>query len=335
MCPAKLELPPLNPTSFGRVAVLLGGDSRERDISLMTGQAVVDSLRRSGVNVTAFELRHFNAMLIDQLRHFDYVFIALHGAVGEDGSLQGLLECMKIKYTGSGVAACALAMNKGLAKKIWQQLALPTPHFWEIKGLGQLAAFLESARQGDLVYPLAVKPASEGSSLGMTKVKSFDELEPALQRALYYDSQILIEQWVDGTEYTVGVMAGKALPSIRIEVSGEFYDYNAKYVSDSTKFHLPSGLNPDQELQIGELALRAFEALGCAGWGRVDVMMDHQGQFYIIEVNTVPGMTQRSLVPKAAKVVGLEFDELVLNILNTARDKGVLHRSVENTSSST
>ncbi|MEO1819083.1 D-alanine--D-alanine ligase [Pseudomonas sp.] len=294
---------------FGRVAVLFGGSSAERAVSLKSGAAVLAALQAAGVDAYGIDA---GPQLAEQLLNErpDRVFIALHGRGGEDGSLQGLLESLQIPYTGSGVMASAIGMDKLRTKQIWQSLGLPTPAYAMLRDGGQCAEIVER-----LGTPLIIKPLHEGSSIGMAKADSLQQLQDAWQGAQSYDSEALVEQWIQGAEFTVAVLDGQALPPIRLRTPHTFYDYEAKYQANDTQYLCPCGLPTEQEVQLKALSLRAFEAVGCKGWGRVDVMQDEQGNFYLLEVNTVPGMTDHSLVPMAAKATGLSFGDLVLAIL--------------------
>jgi len=299
-----------NAADFGRVAVLMGGTSAEREVSLVSGKAVLDALVSRGVNAVAVD---GIPALVETLvaKKFDRVFNILHGnkGGGEDGVLQGLLEAFGIPYTGSGVLGSALAMDKIRTKQVWLSLGLPTPRYVRLnKGDDVVAA----ARQ--LGLPVIVKPSCEGSSVGVTRVFMEAELQAAVELAAKYPGEMLMEQLIVGDEFSVPVLGEQALPSIRIVPAGEYYDYHAKYVSDETQYICP-GLPGDAEKQMQSLAVRAFKAVGCSGWARVDVMRDKQGGNYLLEVNTAPGMTSHSLVPKAARVVGIEFEELVWRIL--------------------
>lgn len=315
-----------NAQAYGNVAVVMGGYSAEREVSLKTGKAIVASLKRSGVKVTAFEVHQFSSLLLEQLKHFDRVFIALHGAGGEDGTIQGLLECIGVPYTGSGVLGSALAMDKFRTKQIWQACGIPTPEYWLLDKSSpdydqQFEAFFADVGSNPKLFPLIIKPAEEGSSIGVHKMESLRELGPLLEEGFKTASRLLIERFVEGSEYTAFVMDGKAYPVIRIEAKTGNYDYDAKYVTGDTLYHIPCGLPADSEKLMQFAALKAFESLSCSGWGRADVMVDENGQMYFLEVNTVPGMTETSLVPKSAAAAGMSFDELVLKILDTARSE--------------
>ncbi|WP_027966535.1 D-alanine--D-alanine ligase [Halomonas halocynthiae] len=297
---------------YGRVVVLYGGDSAEREVSLKSGKAVLDSLTRSGLSPQGYDTAGGDLSGLEEMAP-DRVFIALHGRGGEDGTLQGALELMGIPYTGSGVLASAVGMDKVRTKWLWRSQELPTPDSVTLGAGSDLAAVVER-----LGLPLIVKPVHEGSTLGITIVETADALKAAYQDAMHYDSRVMAERFIHGEEYTVSVLGDMALPSIRVEVPSGFYDYTAKYVSNDTLYHLPSGLSDEDETELARLCLRAFEVVGCHGWGRVDVMRDAQGTFWLIEVNTSPGMTDHSLVPQAAAHIGIDFDQLVLKILDTA-----------------
>ncbi|RKZ48711.1 MAG: D-alanine--D-alanine ligase [Gammaproteobacteria bacterium] len=294
---------------FGKVAVMMGGSSAEREISLQSGQAVFEALQRQNVDAHIVDPRED---LMTQLAtgNFDRVFIALHGRGGEDGLMQGLLDTLEIPYTGSGVLGSSLAMDKCRSKRIWQSLEIPTPAFVELNEHSDWQAVVEY-----LGLPLIVKPVREGSSYGASKVKESGELESAWRQAREYDARVMAESWITGNEYTVPVLGEEILPMIRLETPREFYDYDAKYLADTTQYHCPCGLDADVENDLGKLAYAAFKALDASGWGRVDFMLDAEGKPWLIEVNTIPGMTSHSLVPMSAKQVGMSFDDLTLKIL--------------------
>jgi D-alanine-D-alanine ligase len=296
---------------FGRVAVVLGGQSSEREVSLQSGANVLEALRRQGVE--AYPVDGIPALL-EGLREqrFDRVFNILHGRGGEDGVLQGALEALGVPYTGSGVLGSALCMDKVRTKRIWQALGIPTPAFAVLQRGDDVAAAL-----ADVGLPAIVKPSREGSSVGVTRVFAAQDSDAAVALARRYDGELLVEQLIDGPELTVGILDGVALPSIRIVPPGEYYDYHAKYVSDDTQYHCP-GLSGNAELELQRLCERAFAAVGASGWGRIDVMQDRSGRFYLLEVNTTPGLTSHSLVPKAARAAGVDFDALCLRILRTS-----------------
>jgi D-alanine-D-alanine ligase len=301
-----------DPAEFGRVAVLLGGDSSEREISLLTGNAVLAALGRRGVEAAAFDPRERS--LLDLLeQRFERVWIALHGPGGEDGTVQGALEYLGIPYTGSGVGGSATAMDKLRTKRLASAIGVATPEALELRGPEDFELALERLR-----LPLIVKPASQGSSVGMTKVESADALPAAYAAAAAVDRGVFAEQWITGREYTVGLLKGRALPSIRIETPQGFYDYEAKYFRDDTRYLCPSGLSQPAERHLASLALAAFAAVGGEGWGRADFMMDATGRPLLLEINTVPGMTSHSLVPMAARAAGIDFDELVWRVLETS-----------------
>jgi len=293
---------------FGKVAVLLGGKSGEREVSLKSGGAVLVALQRQGVDAHAFDPAERN---LSDLSGFDRVFISLHGRFGEDGTMQGLLDLMGIPYTGSGVMASAVGMDKWRTKLLWRASGVVTPDF---AMLDANTDFAQVAKQ--LGLPLFVKPANEGSSIGITKVKTAEALPEAYALAAKADPLVIAEKFVGGGEYTVGILDGQALPIIRIVPKNEYYDFEAKYLRNDTEYHCPSGLDAAKEAQIQQEALVAFKVLGCKGWGRVDFLMDEAGKHYFLEVNTSPGMTDHSLVPMAAKVAGMDFDALVLRILS-------------------
>jgi D-alanine-D-alanine ligase len=298
------------PEQFGRVAVLMGGTAAEREISLRSGEAVYQALKQQGVDVVAVDV---TGNLLDALTmdiKVDRVFNIIHGRGGEDGVLQAVLETLGIPYTGSGVLASALAMDKLRTKLCWQGYGLATPSWFVLKDVLDLEPCITK-----LGFPVIVKPAQEGSSIGMSKANNRDELAEALKTAAQYDCEVYAESWVTGNEYTVGVLDGEALPVIRLETPNAFYDYHAKYQATTTRYHCPSGLSAEQEQELRRLAVTACEVIGVIGWGRVDVFIDHQGQAQLIEVNTVPGMTDHSLVPMAAKQAGISFNALVWRIL--------------------
>jgi D-alanine-D-alanine ligase len=299
-------------SQFGRVGVLYGGTSSEREISLMSGEAIYAALKKVGINVVAIDVQTDILLQLNQ-HNLDYVFIALHGPGGEDGTLQGALEYLQLPYTGSGVLASALAMDKQRCKQLWQGIGLPTCDFFILSEETDWHSVLAS-----LGGKAMVKPACEGSSIGMSRVENVDQLKNAWQHAASFDSVVIAEPLLEGEEYTVAILANQALPSIRIRSEEVFYDYQAKYFSDETSYFCPSGLSEQRETEIRKLSLDAFNSLGCSGWGRVDLMVDSQGAFQLLEVNTVPGMTSHSLVPMAAIASGIEFDQLVMQILKGA-----------------
>ena len=298
---------------FGKVAVLLGGDSSERDISLLSGNAVLAALQRRGVDAHAFDPRD-RAVHALRDEKFDRAWNILHGPGGEDGLIQGALEWRGIPYTGSGVLASALTMDKLKTKRVVIGAAIRAPEYAVLNSEQDLPAAL--ARVG---LPMMVKPASQGSSVGITKVKTAESLPAAFKEAHAVDPIVFAEAFINGQEFTVGVLGDRALPSIRIQPATEFYDYQAKYFRDDTQYHCPSGIDADAEQQLQAMALAAFRATDCFGWGRVDFMRDaNSGAFYFIEINTTPGMTDHSLVPKAARQAGIDFEELVWRVLETS-----------------
>ena len=302
--PVKVE-----PGDFGKVAVLLGGCSAERKISLESGNAVLTALQLSGIDAHAFDPKE-RALTELLTQQFDRAFIALHGRGGEDGQIQGALETLGIPYTGSGVLASALGMDKIRTKRLWQSLDLPTPDFMMIGQECDPGAIV--ARLG---LPIMVKPSREGSSLGISKVDSVETLPEALQEAFALDDEVLAEAWVSGAEYTVPILNNHILPMIRLETPREFYDYIAKYESDTTQYICPCGLSGEEENRIGEMARAAFNAIDGRGWGRVDLILDPEQGPMLFEVNTVPGLTSHSLVPMAARQAGIDFNQLVIEIL--------------------
>lgn len=296
-------------TNFGRVGVIYGGNSSEREVSLLTGAAIVQALKHQGVDTVAIDIKDQSLEAI-KAANIDRAFIALHGPGGEDGTLQGALEYLGIPYTGSGVMASALAMDKLRCKQIWKGIDLPTTDFASLNKGTDWQKTLE--RLGGCVV---VKPACEGSSVGMSIAESAQQLKQAWELAYKYDAKVIAEPRLMGKEYTVAILGDQALPSIRIQANATFYDYEAKYLSDKTEYFCPSGLDPERETELAQLCTNAFNSIDGKGWGRVDVMTDLNGTFYILEVNTVPGMTSHSLVPMAAKASGIDFEKLVLAIL--------------------
>ncbi len=302
-----------DPAAFGKVAVLFGGDSSEREISLLTGQAVLDALRSRGVDAHAFDPAA-RALPAIATEGFDRAWIALHGPGGEDGLMQGALEWLGVPYTGSGVLASALTMDKLKTKRVAAGGGTRAPESMVLQGPQDLARALDV-----LGLPLMVKPASQGSSVGITKVRAADEFAAAFEAARAVDTSVFAERFIAGPEYTVGVLQDRALPSIRIEPATEFYDYAAKYFRDDTRYLCPSGLEAGAEAALQAAALAAFRVTDCYGWGRVDFMREAaSGEFYFIEINTTPGMTSHSLVPMAARAAGIGFEELVWRVLETS-----------------
>ena len=301
-----------SPRDFGRVAVLFGGDSSEREISLLSGNAVLDALKRRGVDAHAFDPRD---QLLGELiaQRFERVWIALHGPGGEDGTLQGALDYLGVPYTGSGVMGSAIGMDKLRSKRLALAIGVATSDYVVLSGPQDFELAVER-----LKLPLIVKPATQGSSVGMTKVERAADLPAAYAAAAQLETLVFAEPWIPGNEYTVALLQGEALPSIRIETPKTFYDYEAKYFRDDTRYFCPSGLPASAEAHLANLALAAFEAAGASGWGRVDFMMDAAGRPLLLEINTIPGMTSHSLVPMAARAVGIDFDELVWRVLETS-----------------
>ena len=299
-------------STMGRVGLLYGGQSSEREVSLASGLAIANALQRLSIDSYPIDA---GDDLIEQLQchQLDRVFIALHGPGGEDGTLQGALEYLRLPYTGSGVLASALAMDKLRCKRLWRGLGLPTADFVALDAHSDWSDVLSS-----LGGSVMVKPSREGSSIGMSRVDSVDQLERAWLRAADLDREVIAERRLVGEEYTVAIVAGGVLPTIRITTGGAFYDYQAKYNSTETEYFCPSGLPSAREQRLGELCLAAFRSLDCRGWGRVDVMADERGEFQLLEVNTVPGMTDQSLVPKAAAAAGVSFDQLIVTILRAS-----------------
>ena len=301
--------------SIGKIAVLMGGTSAERPVSLRSGDAVFSALKSVGADVVAIDVQ---AHAISQLTEldFDIAFIALHGRGGEDGTIQGVLEWLDKPYTGSGVMASALAMDKWRTKMIWQAAGLPTPTAFLLEDNSDWSGLINA-----LDLNAIVKPAREGSSIGMRRVHNADELKNSYEFACEYDGMVLAERWVEGREFTVAIVDGEALPVIQLKTSHEFYDYDAKYEANATEYMLPSELSEIEERHLQQLALKAFDILGAQGWGRIDVMQDRSGDFWLLEANTSPGMTDHSLVPMAAKAHGLDFSALVLRLLTEAKQR--------------
>lgn len=297
---------------FGRVAVLMGGISAEREVSLKSGNAVLQGLLARGVNAVGIDVG-INPLepLLDS--RFDRVFNIMHGRGGEDGVLQGALDALGIPYTGSGVLASALSMDKLRTKLCWLGAGLPTPRWMLLKSTDDL-----DRCAAELGFPVIVKPSEEGSSIGMSRAENRGELETAWQRASQYNCRVFAEAWITGREYTASMLRGRALPLIRLETPNAFYDFDAKYKADTTRYHCPCGLPAEEESELQSLALKACECVGVEGWGRVDLLVDEAGRPWLIEVNTVPGMTDHSLVPMAARVAGIDFEALVWQILESS-----------------
>lgn len=295
--------------AFGRVAVFMGGDSAEREVSLKSGSAVLNALIAAGVDAFALDVTGSLLNVLEN-REYDRVFIALHGRGGEDGTVQAILSEAGIPYTGSDMMASALAMDKLRTKYVFEGCGLATPRFYAMADASDAEHIMNIFRT-----PLSVKPSREGSSIGIRKVTTREELVSAYETASELDLSVLVEEWIEGPEFTVSVLDGQALPTIGLSTDHVFYDYDAKYLSNDTNYQVPCGLPTDDELRVQQLSVEAFRVLGCRGWGRVDIMQDSAGEFWLLEVNTVPGMTDHSLVPMAAKAAGLSFEELVVRIL--------------------
>ena len=301
--------------NFGKVAVLMGGWSAEREISLLSGQAVLRALQESNVDAQGVDVDHRIAHTLEQ-GAYDKVFVMLHGRGGEDGTMQGLLEAMSIPYTGSKVLGSALAMDKLRTKQIWRAMELPTPDYVVLDSEEDCTTALQT-----IGLPLIVKPVLEGSSIGMSKVQHEDDLLPAWIKAAKCKGVVIAERWINGNEYTAAVLGECVLPMIRLVTPHAFYDYEAKYTSDDTQYICPCGLSEQKESSLAAMVLCAFKAVGASGWGRVDFMIDKDNKPWLIEVNTVPGMTDHSLVPMAAKQAGISFKQLVLEILGSIDDE--------------
>ncbi len=299
-----------NPEEFGKVVVLMGGQYGEREVSLKSGNNILAALQRSGVDAHGLDVKEDVIEKLIAIKP-DRAFIAMHGRGGEDGAMQGLLEYLRIPYTGSGVAASAITMDKTLTKLIWERIGIPTPIF-------RVVYDIEAAIQvmNDFGLPLCVKPYNDGSSLGVSKVITPEQLPDAFKLASAQTPKVMIEPWIDGEEHTVGILGNRALPVVEIKTPRTFYDFNAKYTQNTTEYLCPCNLPPEKERQLQDLCLRAFFAMGCKDWGRVDLVVDRLENFWFLEINTVPGMTDHSLVPKAAARLGISFDELVLEILS-------------------
>jgi len=295
---------------FGKVAVLMGGDSNERAVSLLSGEAVLHALKRLGINAEAFDP---SSRDINEIQSYNRAFIALHGRGGEDGSMQAFLKSKNIAYTGSDSLSSAIGMDKLKTKLLWRSLNISTPDFLQVTEKTSYEEIMSA-----IGVPFFIKPSNEGSSIGIDKIKNEKQYQDAFLKTSKIDANVIVEKFVDGEEFTVAIVNDKTLPVIKIKPSNEFYDYQAKYIKDDTQYICPSGIEKQKEVSISQEALQAFKIIGCSSWGRVDFMMDKQGRHYFIEVNTSPGMTSHSLVPMAAKEVGINFDQLVLEILKTA-----------------
>ena len=298
-----------NASKFGKVAVLFGGKSAEREVSLDSGNAVLEALVRSGVNAEGFDPQ---TRSVTELVHYDRAFIVLHGRGGEDGQIQGVLEWLDLPYTGTGVQGSAIGMDKVKTKQVWQGSELPTAPYRIVSKGSDLQEIVDS-----IGLPFILKPVHEGSSIGMSKVERMEDFAAALEKATQHDDVVMAEKWITGREFTIVILNGQALPVIRLEPPKDvaFYDYEAKYNRNDVQYGIPCGLTDAEEKELQALCLRAFQAVGASGWGRIDAMQDESGNFWLLEVNTVPGMTSHSLVPKAANAVGYSFDELCVEIL--------------------
>ena len=301
-----------------KIAVLLGGTSAEREVSLNSGTAVLNALRKQGYDAHPIDPKTFPVATLKE-QGFDRVFNILHGRGGEDGTMQGLLEQIGIPYTGCGVMASALTMDKMRTKMLWKAFGLPVAEM-EIVTVENRATLNPESVVKKLGLPLMVKPSLEGSSVGLTKVKAIEELESAVDFALKFDRTVLIEEWLAGDEFTVPVLNNEVLPSIKIVPEGEFYDYDAKYISDNTQYFCPAGLSDAREQELRRLVKQAYDVVGGRGWSRIDVMADAEGKFRLVEVNTNPGMTSHSLFPKSAATVGYSFEQLVEKILELSAE---------------
>jgi len=295
---------------FGKVAVLMGGDSNERAVSLLSGDAVFHALKRLEIDAEAFDP---SSRDINEIQSYNRVFIALHGRGGEDGSMQAFLKSKNIAYTGSDSLSSAIGIDKLKTKLLWRSLNISTPDFLQVTEKTSYAEIVSA-----IGVPFFIKPSNEGSSIGIDKIKNEKQYQDAFLNTSKIDANVIVEKFVDGEEFTVAIVNDKTLPVIKIKPSNEFYDYQAKYIKDDTQYICPSGIEKHKEVLISQEAIRAFKVIGCSSWGRVDFMMDKQGRHYFIEVNTSPGMTSHSLVPMAAKELGINFDQLVLEILKTA-----------------
>ena len=295
---------------FGKVAVLMGGDSNERAVSLLSGEAVLHALKRLRIDAEAFDP---SSRDINEIQSYNRAFIALHGRGGEDGSMQAFLKSKNIAYTGSDSLSSAIGMDKLKTKLLWRSLNISTPDFLQVTEKTSYEEIMSA-----IGVPFFIKPSNEGSSIGIDKIKNEKQYQDAFLKTSKIDANVIVEKFVDGEEFTVAIVNDKTLPVIKIKPSNEFYDYQAKYIKDDTQYICPSGIEKHKEVLISKEALQAFKIIGCSSWGRVDFMMDKQGRHYFIEVNTSPGMTSHSLVPMAAKEAGINFDQLVLEILKTA-----------------
>lgn len=301
------------PTEYGKVGVLMGGESAEREVSLNSGRAVLEALVKAGIDAHGVDVRHATLLSVLQQQNFDMVFIALHGGAGENGQIQALLDFMRIPYTGCGMEASAISMNKQITKDIWLTHDLPV-----LPGMRLEEGFNPQDVIAQFGLPLAVKPASEGSTVGVSRVNDVNELMPAFQEAEKFGHYTIVEPWVVGDEYTVGILGEDVLPSIKIKPASSYYDYHAKYTANDTQYLIPSGLTNAEERALQDICLKAFRAVGCEGWARLDLIRDRHGKFWLLEINTVPGLTDHSLLPKMVYSLGFTFVDLVLTIMETA-----------------
>lgn len=301
------------PAEYGKVGVLMGGESAEREVSLNSGRAVLDALLKAGVDAHGVDVRHATLLNVLQQQNFDCVFIALHGGAGENGQIQALLDFLRIPYTGSGMESSAVCMNKQVTKDIWQTYDLPV-----LPGMRLEEGFDPQQVVAELGLPLAVKPAHEGSTVGISRVTEISELMPAFEQAQKFGSHTITEPWITGEEYTVGVLGEDVLPSIKIKPATTFYDYHAKYQANDTQYLIPSGLTAEEERELQKICLKAYQVVGCEGWARMDLIRDRHGNFWLLEINTVPGLTDHSLLPKMVYALGFTFTDLVLTIMESA-----------------
>lgn len=300
-----------------KVAVLYGGSSSERDVSLMSGKAVSQALKRKGYDVVDIDVDHsFDITSLPSMQ-IEKAFLALHGGDGEDGTLQAALQLLRIPYTGSDHRASAIGIDKAMTKKVWQASGIATPRFFELHKSHYNSNSLPSFIQ-DYSFPLVVKPATQGCSIGINKAHDIDELHNFIEEAFKYEGKVLVEQYISGREFTVGILDQQVLPTVEIEHSHSFFSHEAKFKAADTQYHCPANLSADQEKAIRALALSAFQAINASGWGRVDIIADENDYFYAIEVNTAPGMTTRSVFPLATEQLGIDFDETVEAILRCA-----------------
>lgn len=311
------------PSDYGKVGVLMGGDSAEREVSLSSGKAVLQALLKAGVDAHPVDVRQATLLPVLQQQNFDLVFIALHGGAGENGQIQALLDFLRIPYTGSGMEASALCMNKQITKEVWANHNLPV-----LPGFRLQEGFDANDIIAQFGLPLAVKPAHEGSTVGVTRVDAPDELMPAFHKAEALGGYTITEPWIIGEEYTVGIVGQDVLPAIKILPATDYYDYHAKYVANDTQYLIPCGLTPVEEKQLQAMCLKAYQVVGCQGWARLDLIRDKNGQFWLLEINTIPGLTDHSLVPKAVYALGFSFTDLIFAILESAMQRRLAFNNV-------